>query len=121
MKNRAAWTTAITGEKKVQAKFRNQKGELYHSGKEANRATVLYMWEKCGEITDLVEQPEFLLIPTQEGERAVKYIGDFGYTVVLTGEKVVEDVKSEITRKTPAYVIKRKLMLWIHGIKILET
>ncbi|GAB4464458.1 MAG: hypothetical protein OHK0044_01870 [Burkholderiaceae bacterium] len=49
-------------------------------------------------------------------ERAVKYIADFVYT--KDGKMVVEDTKGCRTRD---YVIKRKLMLYVHGIRILET
>lgn len=48
------------------------------------------------------------------------YVADFVYTDLKTGKKVVEDVKSEATRKDKAYVIKRKLMLYLKGIKIHE-
>ena len=61
-------------------------------------------------------QEEFTLIEKQEGERAVKYKADFTYRE--GGELVVEDKKG---LKTPVYVIKRKLMLFVHGIKIKET
>lgn len=37
------------------------------------------------------------------------------------GEMVVEDVKSPATRKKPEYVLKRKMMLFFHGIRIRET
>jgi hypothetical protein len=37
---------------------------------------------------------------------------------VETGEKVVEDTKGF---KTKDYIIKRKLMLWVHKIKIMEV
>jgi hypothetical protein len=36
----------------------------------------------------------------------------------VTGETVVEDTKGF---RTKDYVIKRKLMLWVHGIKIHEV
>jgi hypothetical protein len=71
---------------------------------------------RAGRITDLVEQPEFVLIPPQEGERAVKYRGDFGY--YEDGKRVIEDCKG---MKTTEYVIKRKLMLFLHGIRVKET
>ena len=53
-------------------------------------------------------------------ESAVKYIADFVYTDA-GGKTVVEDVKSPATRKKESYVLKRKLMLYIHNIKILEV
>ena len=36
------------------------------------------------------------------------------------GKKIVEDVKSAATKKNKEYVIKRKLLLWRHGIRIKE-
>ena len=48
------------------------------------------------------------------------YTADFVY-IDSTGEEIVEDVKSEITRKEADYVLRRKLMLHVHGIRILET
>ena len=61
-----------------------------------------------------------MLLPVQrvDGkvvERACSYIADFVY--MERGEKVVEDVKGV---KTKDYIIKRKLMLFIHGIKVRE-
>lgn len=52
-------------------------------------------------------------------EQNAVYTADFVYNEA--GELVVEDVKSEATRKEPDYVLRRKLMLHVHGIKILET
>ncbi len=52
-------------------------------------------------------------------EQNAVYTADFVY--VELGEMVVEDVKSEATRREPDYVLRRKLMLHVHGIKILET
>lgn len=109
-----------------QNKFRNQKaiimGIKFDSLKEANRWLVLMDMEKQGEITKLERQVPFTLIPSQKGkfrnERETKYIADF--TFYRNGKLVVEDVKSEITRKQPEYIIKRKLMQYILNIEIEE-
>lgn len=101
-------------------KFRNRKFGGCDSRKEARRLADLELQEQIGIIRDLEKQKKFELIPKQKGERAVTYICDATYVVVATGERVVEDVKSEITRKLPAYIIKRKLMLYVHGIRIKE-
>ena len=53
-------------------------------------------------------------------ERKVCYVADFVYTDAETGELIVEDTKSEAT-KTKDFVIKRKLMLAIHGIRVREV
>lgn len=52
-------------------------------------------------------------------EKNAVYTADFVY--YEDGAKVVEDCKSEYTRKEADYVLRRKLMLHVHGIKVLET
>lgn len=52
-------------------------------------------------------------------EQNAVYTADFTYTT-KDGEFVVEDVKSPYTAKEPDYVLRRKLMLFRHGIKIKE-
>ena len=94
-------------------------GNVHDSRKEANRWSELLILEKAGVISDLKRQVKYELIPKQEGERAVYYVADFEY--IESGKKVVEDVKGY--KEGLAYrvfVIKRKLMLYIHGIKVKE-
>lgn len=109
------------------AKYRNHKvtvnGITYDSKKEYRRHRELMLLEQAGQITDLEHQVKYILIPTQriDGkvvEREVSYTADFRYK--QNGKVVVEDVKSEITRKEPKYVIKRKLMLHVHGVRLTE-
>ena len=102
-----------------QAKYKSRKTGKYDSNKEAKRAQILKYEEHSGIISDLIEQPVFELIPKQKGERAVKYVADFQY--MRDGELIVEDVKSAVTKKLPVYIVKRKLLLWVHGIRVLET
>jgi hypothetical protein len=52
------------------------------------------------------------------GGRAIKYVADFQYRDEATGDWITEDCKGV---RTAAYKIKRALMQWIWGIKILET
>lgn len=99
-------------------KTRTSDGIVHDSMKEANRWCELKMLEKAGLIKDLQRQVKFELIPKQDGERAVHYVADFVY--VEDGKKIVEDVKSAVTKKNKEYVIKRKLLLWRHGIRIKE-
>lgn len=100
-------------------------GVTYDSAKEARRAQELRLLLRAGEISDLREQVPYELIPAQRDkagkvvERAVTYRADFVYNDRRRGT-VVEDVKSPATR-TPEYIIKRKLMLYMHGIKIQEV
>jgi hypothetical protein len=100
-------------------KTKTADGIIHDSRKEARRWCELKLLEKAGKITDLQRQVPFELIPKQDGERACSYVADFVYTDVKTGQRVAEDTKSDPT-KTKDYVIKRKLMLWVHGIRITE-
>ena len=57
-------------------------------------------------------------------ERGIKYIADFKYIDNKTGETVVEDVKGYRDTSSATYkvfIIKRKLMLCIHGIRVREV
>lgn len=113
-----------TGGRFKVSKYGASKYEGYDSMKEYRRAQELKMLEKAGEISDLREQVRFELIPSQRGadgrisERECSYIADFVYTDAATGQRVVEDSKGV---RTKDYIIKRKLMLWVHGIEIRET
>lgn len=102
-------------------------GKRFASKKEADRYVELLWLLKAGEIRDLKCQVKFVLIPAQyeldeEGkkgkliERAVNYFADFTY-IDQDGEYIVEDTKGE---RTDVYIIKRKLLLSIHGIRIRE-
>lgn len=112
------------------SKYHNRKiktfdGNVHDSRKEAVRWLELKMMERAGRITDLKRQVKFVLIPTQYAkgekgkkkvlEREASYIADFVYKD--NGEMVIEDVKGF---KTKDYVIKRKLMLSVYGIRIKE-
>ena len=102
-------------------KYNNTKirvdGRLFDSKAEAARWQELQLLERAGEITELERQVEYELIPKQKGERAVKYIADFRY-IDHEGKTVVEDTKGV---KTPVYILKRKLMLRVHGIRVREV
>lgn len=118
-------------------------GIEFDSRKEARRYGELKLMERAGEIKNLELQKVFVLIPAQyedtgevytKGknagqpkrgkciEQSVTYKADFCY-IDENGKQVVEDVKGY---RDPAggayarYIIKRKLMLYVHGIKIKE-
>lgn len=97
-------------------KVKSPDGQVFDSQKEYSRWGVLRLLERAGKISDLKRQVSFELIPKQKGERACSYIADFTYW--QDGKYVVEDCKGY---RTEGYKIKRKLMLWVHGIKIHET
>ena len=118
------------------SKYRNKKvtrdGETFDSIREYNRWCELKLLERAGEIKDLKRQVKFVLIPTQRDkvwnektrryedgkiiEREVSYVADFVYINRL-GYIVVEDTKGF---KTKDYIIKRKMMLYFHRIRIQE-
>lgn len=99
----------------TKSKYSNKKilidGITFDSLKEANRYRELKLLEKIGEIKDIVLQPVYVLLEGFEyrGEkiRPIKYMGDFGYIEVKTGNKVLEDTKGF---KTKDYLIKAKLL-----------
>lgn len=103
-------------------KYNNRKtvvdGITFDSKREATRWQQLRLLERGGLIADLDRQVKYELIPKQPGERAVSYYADFVYTDKQTGLTVVEDVKGYRTRE---YVLKRKLLHWVHGIRIVEV
>lgn len=106
----------------MRPKYGNKRTNGHASKKEDRRSRELMLLQAAGEIRDLKEQVPYELIPSQyvDGkcvERACKYVADFVYTD-REGNLVVEDTKGF---RTPEYVIKRKLMLKVHGIKIKET
>ena len=96
----------------------------FDSKKEARIYADLCIREQAGEISNLRLQVPYELIPKQvlstgKHERNVKYIADFVYEE--DGETKVVDVKGY--RQGGAYavfVIKRKLMKWVHGIEVIE-
>lgn len=96
--------------------------QTFDSMKEFGRWKDLQRLLGAGVITDLKRQVKFELIPNQKNEfgkvieRPVTYVADFVYT--KNGKQIVEDVKGF---KTKEYVIKRKLMLYVHGIRIHEV
>lgn len=101
----------------LRGKYGNKRCKGYASKREAGRASELQLLQKCGEISGLEFQVKYELIPKQDGERACHYICDFRYRDAA-GNLVVEDSKGF---KTPDYIIKRKLMLKVHGIKVQEV
>lgn len=104
--------------------------EVFDSRRELHRWEELCLMEKAGMIKNLQRQVKFILIPSQRDtvwksgkpkpgrvvERECAYIADFVYEE--NGETIVEDTKGF---KTKDYVIKRKLMLYVHHIRVREV
>lgn len=121
---------------KTETKYHSKKitldGQEFDSKKEAKRWAELWYLQRAGQISGLERQVKFVLIPAQREpdrvgarggtirgkvlEREVAYYADFVYRE--NGETVVEDAKG---MRTKDYIIKRKLMLWVHGIRVREV
>ena len=122
------------GAKKVTA----PDGQKFDSKREYHRWCILKLMERGGKISGLRRQVSFELIPLQRAlstevykagpqkglpkpgavlEKACTYVADFVYFDAY-GNEVIEDAKG---CKTEAYRIKKKLMLWVHGIEIKES
>ena len=122
-------------------KFKNRKtvvnGITFDSRDEANRYLELRLLEQAGAITNLKLQVKYLLIPAhyesftrygkhgqrlKDGAKCIEkecaYFADFVYTDTINGQQIVEDVKG---CRTADYIIKRKLMLHLYGIRIREV
>ena len=122
----------------LENKYHNKKtiidGIEFDSKKEARRYVILKDLQQRGQISDLKTQVKYVLIPAQREpdivgpkggitkgkllERECAYIADFSYFDERTNQMVVEDTKGF---RTADYTIKRKLMLYVHGIKIKEV
>ena len=121
-------------------KYGNRKveidGHVFDSKKEAKYYMYLRELEKAGEVSDLrLQVPYELIPPIYEDvtvqlktktktvrkcvQKAVHYLADFVYTDV-SGNDVVVDVKSTITRKNEVYRLKKKMMKAFCGIDIQE-
>ena len=111
-------------------------GIKFDSKKEGARYLQLRELEKKGLIKNLELQKTFELLPPQREkstmtkngkekqgktlERAVNYIADFVYINEL-GDVVVEDVKGYKNGGAyQVFTIKRKLMLYVYGVKVKE-
>lgn len=128
----------------MRSKYHSRKitkdGITFDSMKEYRRYCDLKLLERAGKIQDLKRQVEFELLPAQfediptgevyrQGERkgqpkykrvcvekSVKYVADFCYKE--NGKYIVEDVKGFRTKE---YILKRKMLLHFHNIKIKEV
>ena len=105
-------------------------GHKFDSKREAQRYAELKLLQRSGQISDLRMQVKFELIPSQRDgdgkvtERAVCYIADFVYFDRRTNETVSEDVKGYRDPSSAVYkvfAIKRKMMLFFHGITVREV
>ena len=105
------------------SKYHNKRttvnGITFDSRKEAQRYAELCLLQRAGKVKEIERQVRYEIIPKIGKERAAYYVADFVYKE-KQGDiwcSVVEDVKGA---KTDVYRLKRKLMLWRHGIEIKE-
>ena len=109
------------------SKYHNVKSDGFDSKREREVYTHLMCLMHAEGFHDRVanveRQVRYTLIPAQRGEdgkvveRACSYMADFRVTYA-DGRIEVIDVKGMLT---DVYKIKRKLMLYVHGIKIKEV
>ena len=126
----------------MRSKYKNRKvvtaEGVFDSVHEYQRYLELKIMERAGRISDLQRQVKYELLPAiyetyeryseKTGKRlkngrkliehGVSYVADFVYKDLETGQTVVEDAKGV---RTDDYIIKRKMMLRFHGIKIREV
>jgi len=128
-----AWRNYKSGSK-YHSKKVSILGEVFDSKREAARYMELKELEMAGRISGLQRQTKFVLVPAQyepettgprggkiKGkllEREVAYYADFVYFDEEEKDLVIEDAKGV---RTPEYIIKRKLMLWLKGYRIREV
>lgn len=97
-------------------KYRNKPvtldGIRFDSKKESLRYGELRILESTGTIKDLRLQVKFSICPKAPGVKGSRerfYIADFVYTTI-DGDKVIEDTKSDATRKDKTYRLKKQLV-----------
>ena len=121
-------------------KYQNKKivfdNIAFDSKKECDRYIYLKSLEGSGIISNLQVHPSFDLLPAQKEnsvvrlktkdkivlrvlERSVEYSADFSY--LKNGELVVEDVKISKYLLPKEYILKRKMLLFFHGVKVKEV
>ena len=99
-------------------------GARFDSKKELQRWLDLKVLERAGEIKNLERQVKISI--DVNGQHICNYFADFQYHEKIPDRKgkwqiVVEDVKSDATRKLSTYRLKKKLVRALFGIEIRET
>ena len=109
----------------VKTKLDGLDGVVFDSRKEANFYSELKLRKIAGEIKQIQRQVRYELIPAQYDingkllERSITYIADF---VVEFNDGKIEVIDCKCKKiRFPVWVIKRKLMLYIHDIRVLEV
>lgn len=114
-------------------KYKNKRifadGQWFDSQKEYKRYLQLKLLLKSGDITDFKTQVYFPLAfncncgkinkISYDSKRQANYIADFVYSDE-NGNRIIEDVKSPITKANPVYKLKKAIMQAM-GFEIRET
>lgn len=102
-------------------KFGNKKvvlnGITFDSEGEAERWPVLLEQQRLGLISNLERQKTIPAVIN--GKVVFRYKCDFRY--MRGGKRVVEDYKSEFTRRLPDYRIKVKVLRALYNLEIVEV
>lgn len=91
-------------------------GKRFASKKEAARYGQLKAMSDAGYISNLATQVPFEI--KVNDKKICKYLADFQYIEIQTGQTVVEDVKGF---RTDIYKLKKKLVEAVYGIEIKEV
>lgn len=106
-------------EGKLGSKYHAQRetihGWTFHSRREAKRYSDLLLLGQAGDVRELELQPRFPIVVN--GVKVGTYIADFRYQDRTRGD-VIEDVKGF---KTTTYVLKKKLVEALYGVRIMEV
>lgn len=118
-----ALLASVKGRNKYGAEHSTVDGQRFDSRGEAGRFAELRLLERAGVIRELNCQAAFPLhvlhLETGELIRIGEYRADFVYTVIKTGERIIEDFKQEFTR-TATYRLKKKHVEAQYGVVITE-
>lgn len=112
----------LPGKRATRSKYGNKTREVdgmkFDSQKECRRWFELKMLERGGIIRNLQRQVTFPMIVN--GQKVCDYIADHQYDEISNGKwiRIVEDVKSEATRKERTFSLKRKLLNACHGVTL---
>ena len=91
---------------------------MHHSAMEAKRCNELHLMQQGGLIRDLEAHPQPRFDLKVNDVKVCHYLADFAYFDEQLGRRVVEDVKGH---RTEVYKLKKRLMLAVHGIQVVES
>lgn len=104
----------VTKRNKYNARRKEVDGHVFHSSGEAKRYLELKQAVEFGLISYLQIQKKYPLVVN--GVHVADYVADFVY--MDDAELIIEDFKG---MRTPVYEMKKKLMLALYGVEILES